>query len=387
MDFLKKTEEIKDMLIDFRRDFHENPELDFELYRTSTKIKEFLEKEGIEYYDCAKTGICATIRGRGQKTVALRGDMDALPISEKNSCSYKSKNEGVMHACGHDAHTTMVLGAAKILNSIKDSLNGNVRLLFEPAEETTGGSGLMIAEKALDGVDGVIGLHVEEWIESGKIGIKKGVVNAASNPFTVKIKGKGGHGAAPQYTVDPIVIASNLIMSLQSIISREITPTDAAVITIGEIHGGTAQNIIPGEVVLRGIIRTVRTEHREYVKKRFCEITEGIVHSMRGTCEIEIEESYPCLYNDDEMTDILTNSARKVIGDQNIEILEAPSMGVESFAYFAMEKPAVFYKLGCGNKEKGIIHPAHSDKFDIDEQCLTIGTAIHCQAVFDFLNR
>ncbi|WP_142414729.1 M20 metallopeptidase family protein [Hathewaya massiliensis] len=387
MDFLKKAEEIKEMLIDFRRDFHENPELDFELYRTSTKIKEFLEKEGIEYYDCAKTGICATIRGRGQKTVALRGDMDALPINEKNSCSYKSKNEGVMHACGHDAHTTMVLGAAKILNSIKDSLNGNVRLLFEPAEETTGGSRLMIAEKALAGVDGVIGLHVEEWIESGKIGIKKGVVNAASNPFTVKIKGRGGHGAAPQYTVDPIIIASNLIVSLQSIISREIPPTDAAVITIGEIHGGTAQNIIPSEVILRGIIRTVRTEHREYVKKRFYDVTEGIVHSMRGTCEIEIEESYPCLYNDDEMTDILTNSARKVIGDQNIEILEAPSMGVESFAYFAMEKPAVFYKLGCGNKEKGIIHPAHSDKFDIDEQCLTIGTAIHCQAVFDFLNR
>lgn len=387
MDFLKKSEEIRDILIDLRRDFHKNPELDFELYRTSTKIKEFLDKEGIEYYNCAKTGICATIRGRGEKTVALRADMDALPILEKNPTPYKSKIEGVMHACGHDAHTTMVLGAAKILNSIKESLNGNVRLLFEPAEETTGGSKLMIAEKALEDVDGIIGLHVEEWIQNGKIGIKKGVVNAASNPFTIKIKGKGGHGAAPQYTVDPIIIASNLIMSLQSIISREIPPTDAAVITIGEIHGGTAQNIIPGEVILKGIMRTVRTEHREYIKKRFCDIAEGIVHSMRGTCEIDIEESYPCLYNDDEMTDILTNSAKKIIGDQNIEILEAPIMGVESFAYFAMEKPAVFYKLGCGNREKGIIYPAHSDRFDIDEQCLTIGTAIHCQAVFDFLNR
>ncbi|CAM2827386.1 amidohydrolase [Hathewaya histolytica] len=387
MDFLKKAQEIKELLIDTRRDFHENPELDFQLYRTSGKVKEFLEKEGIEYYECAETGICATIRGRGEKTVALRGDMDALPIIENNSCEYKSKNHGVMHACGHDAHTTMVLGAAKILNSIKDSLNGNVKLLFEPAEETTGGAKVMVKEGVVEDVDAVIGLHVEEWLEKGKIGIKKGVVNAASNPFTIKITGKGGHGAAPQYTVDPIVIASNVIINLQNIISRELPPTDAGVITIGSIHGGTAQNIIPSEVILNGIIRTVRTEHREYVKKRLVEITEGIVKPMRGKCEIEIEESYPCLYNNDEMYDILINSAEKVIGNKNIDILDAPSMGVESFAYFAMEKPSVFYYLGCRNEEKGIIYPAHSDKFNIDEDCLTIGTAIHCQAVADFLNR
>lgn len=387
MDFLKKAQEIKQELIELRRDFHKDPELGFELYKTSEKVKSFLEREGIEYYECAKTGICATIKGRGEKTVALRADMDALPILEKNCCVYKSKNNGLMHACGHDAHTSMVLGAAKILNSIKDSLNGNIKLLFEPAEETTGGSRVMINEGALENVDGVIGLHVEEWLEVGKIGVKKGVVNAASNPFTIKIMGKGGHGAAPQYTVDPILIASSVISNLQSIISRELPPTDAGVITIGSIHGGTAQNIIPGEVVLKGIIRTVRTEHREYVKLRFKQIVEGIVYSMRGNCEIEIEESYPCLYNDDEMTEILINSANKVIGNQNVEKLQAPSMGVESFAYFAMEKPAVFYYLGCGNKEKGIIYPAHSDRFDIDEECLTIGTAIHCQGVFDFLNR
>ncbi|AWZ48101.1 amidohydrolase [Clostridiaceae bacterium 14S0207] len=388
MEFLQKAKDIKKILIDLRRDFHENPELDFDLYRTNAKIKEFLEKEEIEYYECAKTGICATIRGKGNKTVGIRADMDALPILEENDHEYKSKVKGIMHACGHDAHTTMALGAAKILNSMKDSLNGNVRIFFEPAEETTGGAKVMIEEGALSDIkiDGIIGLHVEEWIPCGKIGIKKGVVNAASNPFTIKIIGKGGHGASPQYTVDPIVMASQVILNLQSIISRELPPTDAGVITIGSIHGGTAQNIIPGEVTLQGIMRTVRTEHREYVKKRLVEITESTVHSMRGECEIDIEESYPCLYNDDNMADLLINSAENVIGKENIEILDVPNMGVESFAYFAMKKPAVFYYLGCGNAEKGIVYPLHNCKFNIDEDCLCIGTAIHCAAAVNFLN-
>lgn len=388
MEFLKMAKEVEDLIVDFRRDLHENPELGFELYRTQEQIKKFLDEEGIEYKETAKTGICAIIRGNGEKTIAVRGEMDALPIKEKGSCSYKSKIEGKMHACGHDAHTAMVIGTIKVLNSIKDKLKGNVKFFFEPAEETTGGAQVMIEEGVMENprVDAIVGLHVEEWLPCGKIGLKRGVVNAASNPFKIKIIGSGGHGAAPHSTIDPVVIAANVICGLQSIVSRELPPTDAGVITVGSIHGGTAQNIIPGEVELQGIIRTVRTEHREYVKKRLVEVTEGIVTSMRGKCEILIEESYPCLYNDDTMLNLLQSSAEEIIGKDNIVNLDNPSMGVESFAYFAMEKPSVFYKLGCGNEGKGITKAAHSNLFDIDEECLILGTAIHCNAVWHFLN-
>lgn len=388
MDFLKLAKDIEKEIIDIRRDFHMYPELGFDLQRTSSKVKEFLKKEKIEFYETAQSGICAMIYGNnGDKTIGIRGDMDALPIDEKNDCSYKSKHPGKMHACGHDAHTAILMGTAKILNNMKNELNGNVKLFFEPAEETVGGARVMISEGVLNNpnVNAVIGLHVEEWIDSGKIGIKKGVVNAASNPFKIKIIGSGGHGASPHSTIDPIVISSNVICALQNIVSREIPPTDAAVITIGSIHGGTAQNIIPDEVNIEGIMRCVKKEHRELLKKRLKEVTEGIVTSMRAKCEIEIQESYPCLYNEDAMVDLLIDSAEKVVSSQNIIKLDNPSMGVESFAYFAIEKPAVFYYLGCRNTEKGIINAAHNSKFDIDEKCLAIGTAIQCQTAWEFL--
>jgi amidohydrolase len=388
INFLAKAEEIKDLLIEYRRDFHKNPELGFEEHRTSDTIKEFLDKEGIEYFETAGTGICALIKGRESRTVGLRADMDALPIQDMKDCEYSSRNAGKMHACGHDAHTAILMGAAKILNGMKDSLNGNVVLLFEPAEETTGGARIMIKEGVLEKpyVEAVIGLHVDENIDSGMVGVKKGVVNAASNPFTIRIKGKGGHGARPEATVDPVVIASSVVMNLQTIVSRELTPTVPAVLTIGTINGGTAQNIIPEEVVLTGIIRTMTTEHREYVKLRLREIAEGVTMSMRGTCQVEIEESYPCLYNDDGMLELLKDSAGEQLGEENVIDLDKPSLGVESFAYFSMERPSVFYFLGCRNEDKGITHPAHSSKFDIDEDCMAAGVAVHCAAAYKYLN-
>ena len=387
MNFLHMAESLQSELIDIRRDLHENPELDFDLFRTSQKVKDFLSKEGIEFYEVAKTGVCAIIRGRGEKTVALRADMDALPLEDRKVCSYSSKTQGKMHACGHDAHTTILLGAAKILNSMKDEIKGNVKLFFEPGEETTGGSKLMIKEGVLHSpaVDAVIGLHVEEWLEAGTVGLKRGNAYAASNPFTIKIIGKGGHGASPHVTIDPIVIASNVIISLQNIVSREIPPTDAAVLTIGTIHGGTAQNIIPEEVTISGTIRTTKSEHREYMKTRLTQVVEGIVHSMRGECVIDIVESYPCLYNDDTLSDLFENKASEVVGEGNVCKLDAPTMGVESFAYFSMERPGLFYFLGSGNKEKGIIHPAHGSLFDIDERCLSIGVAMQCKLAYEFL--
>lgn len=388
MNFLKMAKDIQDELITIRRDFHMYPEVDFDLERTIEKIKEFLDREGIEYFQTSKNGICGIIRGKGEKTIGIRADMDALPMEEKRKCDYSSKIEGRMHACGHDVHTTILLGAAKVLNNIKEQLNGNVKLIFEPAEETTGGAAHMIEEGVLDNpkVDAVIGLHVEPNLEVGKIGIKRDVVNAASNPFNIKIKGKGGHGAYPHSTVDPITISANVITAVQSIVSREIQPTNPAVITIGSIHGGTTQNIIPDEVEISGIIRTMTLEDREYVKKRLVEVTKGIVESMRGSCEVNIQESYPCLYNDDNMVDVLKNSAKNVMKNEDIVMLQKPTMGVESFAYFSLERPSVFYYLGTGNKEKDTTYPLHSSFFDVDEECIAVGVAVDCETVINFLN-
>ncbi|MCY6370857.1 M20 metallopeptidase family protein [Clostridium ganghwense] len=388
MNFFEMAKEIQDELISIRRDFHMYPELDFDLKRTVGQIKEVLEKEGIEYIETSKNGICGIIRGTGERTIAIRADMDALPMDEKRNCEYSSKIEGRMHACGHDVHTTVLLGVAKVLNKIKDKLNGNVKLLFEPAEETTGGAIHMIQEEVLENpkVDAVIGLHVEPNIQVGKIGIKRDVVNAASNPFNIKIMGKGGHGAYPHSTIDPIAISANVITAIQSIVSREIQPTNPAVITIGSIHGGTTQNIIPDEVKISGIIRTMTLEDREYTKRRIVEVTKGIVESMRGSCEIDIQESYPCLYNDDTMVDILKNSAQNTLGSENIVMLQKPTMGVESFAYFSLQIPSVFYYLGTGNKEKDTMHPLHSSFFDVDEECIPVGVAVNCETVINFLN-
>lgn len=392
IDFKKEAVNIKDELIVMRRDFHEHPELGFEEYRTSGIIKEFLTKEGIPYLEVAKTGVCGIIKGTleddsEEKCIALRGDIDGLPMNDNKSCSYNSKIPGRMHGCGHDAHTTILLGAAKILNNNKHLFKGTIKLFFEPAEETTGGAPIMINDGVLENpkVDKIIGLHVEETLDVGKIMVKKGVVNAASNPFTIKIKGRGGHGAYPHTTIDPIVIASHVVVALQTIVSREIRPVNPAVVTVGSIHGGTAQNIIPDEVVLRGVIRTMTLEDRSHATQRLEEIVASMCTAMRGSYEIDIEESYPCLYNDDETVDLLKDAATEIIGANSVEEQLAPKLGVESFAYFALAKQSAFYFLGIRNEEKQIVHSAHNGLFDIDEESLPIGVAIQCTAAFNYL--
>ena len=386
-----EANEIKDELRDIRRILHQYPELGFEETNTSKFIKEFLTKEGIEFKEFAGTGVCGIIKGTKEginnKVIGLRADIDGLPMQDKKSCSYASKINGKMHACGHDGHTTILLGAAKLLNKNKDKFNGTVKLIFEPAEETTGGAKVMISEGVLKdpAVDVMCGLHVEEVLDAGMIMVKRGTVNAASNPFTITIKGSGGHGAYPDTAVDPIVIASHVVTSLQSIVSREIKPVNPAVVTIGSIHGGTAQNIIPSEVKLGGIIRTMTNEDREFAKRRLKEIVNGICTTFRGSAEIEIEESYPCLYNDDNMVEILEASAKNIIGSENVKVQKNPKLGVESFAYFANEVPSVFYFLGIRNEEKGIIHSAHNSLFDIDEDALPIGVAIQCEVAINYL--
>ncbi|MBU5453890.1 M20 metallopeptidase family protein [Caproiciproducens sp. MSJ-32] len=394
MNFKEEALKIKDELISIRRRLHQYPELGMEEYKTSKYIKNFLLQEKIEYKEYAKTGVCGIIKGtkdslNNKKNIALRADIDGLPIQDEKSCDYSSKIKGRMHACGHDAHMTILLGAAKILNKNKEYFSGNIKLIFEPAEETIGGARLMIEEGVLENprVDCICGLHVEETIECGNIMLKSGIVNAASNPFEITIRGSGGHGAYPHNTVDPIIIASHVIIASQTIISREINTLNPAVITVGSIHGGTAKNIIPEEVKISGIIRTMSKEDRSFVKERMINIVNMICKSYRAKAEIKIEDSYPNLYNDKNMVDLFISSAEKVIGRENILLQEYPKMGVESFSYFANEVPAVFYFLGCRNEEKNIINPAHSSLFDIDEECLSIGVAIQCQMAFDYLTR
>ncbi|AGF55334.1 amidohydrolase [Clostridium saccharoperbutylacetonicum] len=390
IDFKNEADAIKEELIKIRRDLHEHPELGFEEVRTSKVIKAFLEANGIQYIEVAKTGVCGIIKGTKEgnnKTVALRGDIDALPIKDAKTCEFKSKIDGKMHACGHDAHTTILMGAAKLLNDHKDEFSGNVKLLFEPAEETTGGATPMINEGVLENpkVDCVLGLHVDEETECGTIKIKKGVVNAASNPFNIKITGQGGHGASPHTTVDPIVIASHIVVALQTIVSREIAPVNPIVITVGTLQAGTAQNIIPGEATLSGMIRTMTKEDRAFAVKRLNEVVNGIAQMSRAKAEIKVDESYPCLYNADEFVDLICDSATEIIGRENVIEQRAPKMGVESFAYFANERPSAFYFLGSGNKEKGTTEPAHSNLFNIDEDCLTIGVSIQALAAYNYL--
>ena len=389
--FDMEANDIKDELIEIRRTLHQYPELGFEETNTSKFIKDFLAKEGIEFKEFAGTGVCGIIKGtkegENNRVIGLRADIDGLPMQDKKSCSYASKVSGKMHACGHDGHTTILLGVAKLLNKNKDKFNGIVKLIFEPAEETTGGARVMIEEGVLTNptVDVMCGLHVEETLDAGMIMVRRGTVNAASNPFNITIKGSGGHGAYPDTAVDPIVMASHVVTSLQGIVSREIKPVNPAVVTIGSIHGGTAQNIIPNEVKLGGIIRTMTNEDREFAKVRLKEIVNGVCTTFRGSAEIEIEESYPCLYNDDNMVKILEDSAKNIIGAENVKLQKNPKLGVESFAYFANEVPSVFYFLGIRNEEKGIIHPAHNSLFDIDEDALPIGVAIQCEVAINYL--
>ena len=393
VNFKKEAEDIKEELINIRRDLHQHPELGFELPRTTGVVKSFLTNHNIPYIETSKMGVCGIIKGTKEdsekRVIGLRADMDALPIQDMKTCEYKSKEPGKMHACGHDSHTTILLGVAKLLNQHKNEFSGIVKLFFEPAEETTGGATHMIKEGVLDNpnVDCILGLHVDEGTKCGTIKIKKGVVNAASNPYTIKITGQGGHGAYPDHTVDPVVIASHIVIALQTIVSREISPVNPAVVTVGTIHAGTAQNIIPGEATISGMIRTMTKEDRAFAIQRLTEIAQGIASVSRAKAEVIVEESYPCLYNEDNCVDLIRESAETILGKDNVLEQKAPKMGVESFAYFAMERPSAFYFLGSGNEEKKTTEPAHSNLFNIDEDCIPIGVSIQATAAYNYLTK
>jgi amidohydrolase len=372
------TDKYFDEIVKLRRTIHSNPELAFEEHETSKLVAETLEKNGITVKrGVARTGIVGTLKGKsGGKVVALRSDMDALPILEATGLPFASKNQGKMHACGHDAHTAIGLGAAMILSQLKDELHGEVRFLFQPSEERNpGGAPFMIEDGALDGVDEIYGLHVIAQHDAGTVGFCEGEMMASADEIYITIKGKSGHGARPQFTVDPIVTSAQVITALQTLVSRNLDPFKQGVITIGSIHGGFAPNIIPEEVKLVGTLRSMTKEWREYAHTRVKEITEGICAAMGATCEVLVDKGYPVLRNDFGKTIFAEGCAQDLFGRDHVFTAER-LMGAEDFAYYLEKVPGTFYRLGIRNQKQGIIADIHSDHFTIDEEALKTGVAM-----------
>ena len=333
-----------DEVVTIRRTIHANPELAFEEHETSKLVAATLEKIGISVKSgVAKTGIIGTLKGKGKgKVIALRSDMDALPILEATGLPFASKNQGKMHACGHDAHTAIGLGAAMILSELRDELNGEVRFLFQPSEERNpGGASFMIKDGALDGVDEIYGLHVIAQHDTGTVGFCEGEMMASADELYITIKGKSGHGARPHFTIDPVVTSAQVILGLQTLVSRNLDPFRQGVITIGSIHGGFAPNIIPEDVKLVGTLRSMTKEWRDYAHKRVKEITEGICAAAGATCEVIIDKGYPVLRNEPLKTLFAEECARELFGSDQVFKAER-LMGAEDFAYYLEKVPGTF---------------------------------------------
>lgn len=387
----EEAKKMKDWLIQIRRDFHQHPELSTEEERTREKIITYLKEIDIPFNTFGSHhGVIGLIKGtKPGKTVALRADMDALPMEDLKDTSYRSVNRGIAHACGHDAHMAILLGAARLLKEYSRYLTGSVKLIFQPAEETIGGAKPMIEEGVLENpkVDAIFGLHVTPEIPVGKIGIKYDQMNGSSDALEVILKGKSSHGAYPQDGVDTILIAAQTINLIQSIVSRNTDPREAAVITIGTIEGGTQANILAKEVRLQGTLRTVLPQVRKRTIERLKETVEGTAKALGGEGILTIEPGYPTLTNHQEIVDLVRSNTEALLGKEQLQVLKNVSLGVEDFAFFLEVVPGAFYRLGSGNSRKGIIHPGHSNLFDIDEECLTIGSALQAINAITFLEK
>ncbi|WP_134090737.1 M20 family metallopeptidase [Olivibacter sp. XZL3] len=367
-------------VVDTRRHIHANPELSFEEYNTATYIKERLNELGIPWQEMANTGVIALIQGElpGDGVVALRADIDALPITEVEGRSYGSKNAGVMHACGHDVHTSSLLGTAKILASLKSQFGGTVKLIFQPGEEKLpGGASIMIKEGALanPAPQAIIGQHVMPLIDSGKVGFRAGKYMASTDELYVTVKGKGGHGAQPQQNIDPIVITAHIITALQQIVSRVADPKMPTVLSFGKINAEGATNVIPNEVKLEGTFRTFDEDWRKEAHQRMKKMAEGIAESMGGSCDFEVRHGYPYLVNNEELTQQARAYAEEYLGKENVVDLDLWMAG-EDFAFYSQVTDACFYRLGIRNVEKGITASVHTPNFDIDEKALALSTGL-----------
>lgn len=382
------AEQVNEYVIRMRRYFHQYPELGFKEFKTQETIESELRGIGLSPKKMGGTGVVADIKGAlPGKTVAVRADIDGLPIKEENDIEYASKNEGVMHACGHDAHIAMLLGLARLLVQNVQNMKGNVRLLFQPAEEAPPGGALsLIKEGALQGVDYIIGQHIDTTTQSGKVSVWYGPSMANADMFKVLLIGKGGHGSEPHDTVDAIVMGSYFVVQLQTIVSRKINPLIPAVVSVGTFKAGYRDNVIAPRAELTGTVRTLDDATKMKVKEEIKRILDGICSSFGGSYEFQWEDGYPVLINDKDVTKVIEDAAAEVIGRENV-LHPTPKMGGEDFAYYTKVIPGAYYFLGARNESKGIISPHHSPTFNIDEDVLRLGVEILYRSTFKLLGQ
>ncbi len=371
------SQQYQQEFINVRHHLHSHPELSYQEFETSKFVQQRLAQFNIPYSVKATTGVVGLIKGRNpeSRVIALRADMDALQIQEENDVPYKSINEGVMHACGHDVHTTCLLGASKILQQLKDEWEGTVKLIFQPGEEKNpGGASLMIKDGALENPkpQGIFGMHVHPGLQLGKLSFRKGRVMASADEIYITIKSKGGHAAAPHLTADTILIASHLIVSLQQIISRNNNPISPSVLSVCSIQGGHTTNVIPSEVKLKGTFRAMDEKWRYKAHALIKKQTVELVAAMGAEADVLIDVGYPFVDNDPPLTEVAWQLANEFWGKENVEETEL-RMGAEDFGYYTHVVPGCFYRLGVRNEEKGIIHNVHTPKFDIDERAIASG--------------
>jgi len=362
-----------------RRHLHAHPELSYQEYNTSIFVQDKLKELGIPFTVMAETGVVGIIQGRSsERVIALRADMDALPIQEENNVSYASTVNGVMHACGHDVHTTCLLGAAQILNELKSEWDGTIKLIFQPGEEKNpGGASILIKEGVLENPapQTIYGLHVNPLLETGKLSFRSGKVMASADELYITVKGKGGHAASPHQTTDTVLTASHLVVALQQVVSRNNDPFSPSVLSICSFQGGQTTNVIPSEVNLKGTFRAMDEAWRFEAHKRITEIVENLARANRAEIELKIDIGYPTVYNNPALCNHARLLGEEFIGNSNVEETEL-RMGAEDFGYYSQKIPGCFFRLGTGNKEMGITSGVHTPRFDIDERAIEIGIGI-----------
>jgi amidohydrolase len=381
----KEIQKISGDIYTYRRDFHQNPELSFQEYRTAETISKYLDSFGITHKtNIGETGIVGELDFGEGPTIALRADMDALPIQEIGDLEYKSKNEGVMHACGHDGHMAILLGVANVLSKNKKIKKGKIRFIFQPAEEGGGGARYMIEDGCLEGVDEIYGLHLWNYQPLGEIGVKEGPIMAAADMFDIIVKGKGGHGAAPQGTIDAIVVASHLVTALQTIVSRDTNPLENTVVTIGKISGGENFNVIADQVKLSGTTRAYTEKNRIMIKNRMKDIIDGVSKAFGTEIVLNYKEGYPPTINHQLPTKHILDAASQVVGKgAGFPYL---SMGGEDFSYYLQNIPGCFFFIGSAPDEKDTLStPHHCSHFNIDERALLVGASVYISLIKNIL--
>ena len=375
-----QAKQIAPQVIEWRRHLHAHPELSYQEFQTSAFVQEKLKQMDIPYEVMFTTGVVGLIRGKNpdSRIVALRADMDALPITEETTLPYKSMNEGVMHACGHDVHTACLLGAAQILQTTRNDWSGTVKLIFQPGEEKNpGGASLLIRDGVLENPkpEAIVALHVNTLLEAGKASFRAGKVMASADELYFTIKGKGGHAASPHLAIDPILISAHLITALQQLISRHNQPFNPTVLSITSIQGGTTTNVIPEQVKLMGTFRAMDENWRKEAHEKIRRLSVDLVRSMGGELDLHIDVGYPCVHNDEKVNEACRQLSVDYIGNDQVSETEL-RMGAEDFGYYAQQIPACFFRLGTRNESKGIIHGVHTPRFDVDESALEIGVGL-----------